>query len=212
MMSRLLLMLTLLSFTALAVGAMTAHTLSLDEGLNALFGEACAEPCFLDIRLYSSSMTTVRQVLDTSPYITEIDERARMDFVGNEHLFFRWRWREGGISDGTFASHHGMVYGTWLSGDLPFGDLWRALGKPEVFTYTLSAGRRGDLLIYATLFNNASTRLAIRLECPLTPGNLLRGRVLNVEFRRADLALVNGAPPIDNLNAWLRAMRRQSPC
>lgn len=209
---RLTLIVTLSLFSALAALSVTAHAVGRDERLNGLFGAACGEPCFLDVRLYDTSMMQVREVLDTSPFVTEIDERARMDFIGNEHLFFRWRWRDGRVSDGTFAANHGTVYSTWLSGDLPFGDLWRALGHPEIFTYTISGTQRGDALIYATLFDDASARLAIRLECPLTPSNLVRANVLNVEFRRADLALVNGAPPIDTLNAWLLALRRNSPC
>jgi hypothetical protein len=185
--------------------------------LRALFMDsACDEtPCFLGIELGRTSLDEARAILGEHPWIVEIADQLLYDYMGSEHLRFRWHWGEHSIDRSTWSGEliasYGTVYMVRLETGLTLGDLWIALGTPEIIPFTVvQSQHRPVVLLYSSFFSHRSVAVASALHCPLSYRHFLQGEVYTLELRRRT-SFSATSPASTNPALLLRWLRESEP-
>lgn len=150
---------------------------------------ACADPCFLGIELGETSLTDAHLLLASHPWIIDVADQLLIDDMGSEHLSFRWYWGDDRSDEdgwsGELIASSGTVRVVRLEIGLTLGDLWFALGKPELLTFNVVQSRnRPAVLLYNSFFSDRSVSAASSLDCPLNYQHFLQGEVYALELRR----------------------------
>lgn len=199
-----------LLLTLLFVLATSAALARGGTGIDPFFSAAnCDEPCFLGIRLGITRLSDARAILNAHPSVSSVAFRPRMDFYGNEHLRFTWHPQINSPTSwtGELIASYGTVYQVRLETGLSLGELWLALGRPEIGASSLVTTRgRASALVYASFFGDRRIRLTMAATCPLTLSSLLQGRAAAIELRQTSLPNATDAHP--SLAALVRALRR----
>ncbi|MBW4437571.1 MAG: hypothetical protein KME04_10575 [Pleurocapsa minor GSE-CHR-MK-17-07R] len=213
-------LLTLVLCVAVVLGtrALSAH----DGGLRAAFDADCGAsdsptlgnpPCFMGIRAGHTRLSDAMTLLAAHPWVTSVSDRIMMDYFGFEHLAFFWRDPALDADEpawsGELVTSFGTVYMVRLEAPLALGDVWAALGLPEITRYNGTLSRRTPTVtLFNTFFEHSSTAVSSSLACPLTARSFLTGTVRLLELRNTfeagDAITLRGA---DNPPALLRELR-----